>query len=193
MPRSIYILLFSILLFACQKEDKKGNSDDPRLTNKYCNDPRAVNYNWNFPGTPDNSLCFYPSSVFQGTYLFTDTVLNKDYVLADTAHPSYTYMITLIPIGNDYNKMLLQGLHICSDTNDAITLTATRFFKATVDSTAHPVLDSTLLPGQILSHCADTVSGYLTKSNGDDINLRVSLMVYNDTGIVYHVGTAKKQ
>jgi hypothetical protein len=195
MLRVIYIFLIGLIcLAACKKTEPKGDTNDPRLSGSgYCNDPRAVNYNWNFPGKVDNSTCFYPSSVFKGTYLFTDSTLNAAFRLDDTVKSIQKYWITITPVNNDYNKMMVQGLHICKDTNDVVYINAGRFFKASVDSTRNPAPDTTFQPGQILGSCADTVNGFFSKANSASDTLRINLTVYNDTGVIYHIGTAIKQ
>lgn len=193
MHRFLYILLLAVICWVgCTKTDSP-DKNDPRLTNNsYCNDPRAVNYNWDFPGKVDNSKCFYPATIFQGTYLFKDSVLDAGYRLADSTLAS-SYIITVTAINGDYNKMQVSGLHICeSNKNDILTINAGRFFKATVDST-RKTTDTTFLPGQVLVSCPDTVTGYLSKKYGIDDTMRISLMVYNDTGVIYHIGTAIKQ
>jgi len=68
----IIACLSSIL--GCTKWTDTQNASDPRLTQKYCNDPFAVNYNWGFPGIPDNSTCVFPSDVYVGTYVFHDSI-----------------------------------------------------------------------------------------------------------------------
>src|SRR5262245_8926779 len=68
---------FVLLLASCEKwEDTPGKSD-PRLERKYCNDPEAVNYNRDFPGTADNSVCYYPSDAFSGRYSFIDSIYDE--------------------------------------------------------------------------------------------------------------------
>src|SRR5438132_180001 len=69
----------SLLLAACKKYVDEPGKSDPRLSRKYCNDPEAVNFNRDFPGTADNSVCFFPSDAFKGTYTFTDSIyIGKD-------------------------------------------------------------------------------------------------------------------
>src|ERR1043165_5567011 len=74
---SLIILSLALVMgfaFSCKKWQDPAPKEDPRLTRHYCNDPSAVNYNWDFPGKPDNSVCFYPADLFAGTYMFYDTV-----------------------------------------------------------------------------------------------------------------------
>src|ERR1043165_6289024 len=93
---SLIILSLALVMgfaFSCKKWQDPAPKEDPRLTRPYCNDPEAVNYNWDFPGKPDNSVCFYPSDLFAGTYTFWDTVthVEKELLLsADSLSVSIT-------------------------------------------------------------------------------------------------------
>lgn len=184
--------IFSILLLlavgitvfvSCAKyKDPKGYTD-PRLTNPYCNDPNAVNYNVGFPGKPDNTLCFYPRDLFVGNWYFHDSVLasNGLFIFAD----SYTLKITAVP--NSYTKIFATGF--CGSVG--ISLTAAPTYIATVDTL---IGDSvTIAQGQRLCRLADTVSGTFTRSESDSTLITISLQVISDTGLTTHVGTARKQ
>lgn len=80
MKHLFYLLLATTaaaLLTHCRKplEQTRPEAD---LTRKYCNDPRAINYNDSFPGIPDNSRCTYPDEQFIGVWWMTDSVFRMD-------------------------------------------------------------------------------------------------------------------
>src|SRR4051812_10618768 len=98
MQRIPVILLLLALFMACKKDaDPSAPRPGALDTTFYCNDPDAVNYNWGFPGTPDNSKCYYPSDIYAGTYSFTDSVYNIDNSL-DSAGSLTTYLLRFIPL-----------------------------------------------------------------------------------------------
>ncbi len=174
-------LVFLLALAACSKGDNTGADISGQLTNTYCNDPEAVNYNWNFPGKPDNSICFYPKDVFAGQYSFSDSIYNGDLELKRVV--DITLNITAI----SNNKLRITGF--CSNA-DSLKLTADRFYKAYADSTI--LQDSTLLPGQVTCRQVDTIAGFFIKDKGDSTKLKINITVLSDTGLNYHLGTAYK-
>ena len=73
----VVISVFSILMFfSCKKYKDPSPITDPRIKNHYCNDPSAVNSNWDFPGIADNTVCIYPSDIFEGNFKLYDTTIN---------------------------------------------------------------------------------------------------------------------
>ena len=53
-PKAAIRCLTGIILLvaaSCSKYTDDPGETDPRLSRKYCNDPEAVNYNRDFPGT----------------------------------------------------------------------------------------------------------------------------------------------
>lgn len=169
------------LFFSCNKWSDPASVNDPRLTNPYCNDPDAVNYNWGFPGKPDNSVCFYPSDVFNGTYVFTDSVY-----IASSGLFIATQAETLYVTKQNKTNLTIAGL--CSSTN-VVNITAHSDFNATVDTL---VGDSTTISrGQLLCRPSDTISGTFSYSRIDSL-LHISFQVSSDTGVTIHTGKAKK-
>src|SRR5947208_3141374 len=82
--RPIVLMALGVLFLisaSCKKYTDQPGKSDPRLARKYCNDPSAVNYNRDFPGTEDNSICYYPTDVFKGQYTFTDSIYSGASVL----------------------------------------------------------------------------------------------------------------
>lgn len=176
------ILVFIGFLAACSKPDNTGADISDQLTNLYCNDPEAINYNWGFPGKPDNTVCFYPRDIFAGVYSFSDSIYNAELELQKVNNIT----ITVHAISN--NKLRITGF--CSNS-DSILLTADRFYKAAADSTI--TADSIILAGQIVCRPVDTLSGYFVKDRTDSTKLAINITVASDTGINYHLGTAYKK
>ncbi len=183
-----YISVFILLLFAgvgvwsCKKYTDPKAVSDPRLTNHYCNDPTAVNYNWNFPGIADNTVCFYPTDLFQGVYELHDSVFFKTdgfFISADT--------IELTINKHSTTKMGVSGF--CS-SGDSLIMTTAISYVATLDTTLGD--STTLTKGQALCSVADTVNGTIVRDRINDSIIYVYFTVYSDTGVVStHMGTAK--
>lgn len=193
MYRLFIFVFFVFVLSGCEKSTPtKGG--DPRIdSSKYCNDPLAINYNYGFPGRPDNTICIYPVDLFQGTYTFTDTIRDGDYFF-DTAATNniITREITILPRSQgDKNLFILRNF--CGNNNELL-ITADRFYKATLDSTASADTLQPKIGGQFLCRgVTDTISGYIIKSKTDTTLLYVNFLVASDTNINFHTGTAKKK
>jgi hypothetical protein len=174
----------AVLFYACKKyEDPArpdiGNGLDGRY---YCNDPIAINYNWNFPGHPDNTKCIYPVDSFLGTWAF------KDYVLLPNGDTDAVVdrMLTFVSTEDSIERHLaVTGW--CTG-NTPFYLTATKYGKAEVDTLPGGS------PGQFLCVTTDTLNGKFLKSayqSGD--SMKVDLSVSDVDGIKYHKGIAIKQ
>jgi hypothetical protein len=179
---TIFILiLLAAGVYSCKKYVDKPAVKDPRLSKPYCNDPNAVNYNWDFPGTPDNSVCFYPTDVFAGVYELHDSAFLAAtgwYVASDTV------MLTIRR--HSTTKMGVSGF--CSN-GDSLLMTAGLTFMATVDTL---IGDSITFQGQAFCSLADTINGTITKDRINDSFLYINLFVSSDTGVITnHIGTAK--
>jgi hypothetical protein len=138
----------------------------------YCNDPAAINYNHEFPGTADNTTCIFPTDVFVGAYSLIDSVFTPDYasfyVIEDTIN---IYALS---------KTKLAVVGYCGPY-DSIKLTAGRYYKATIDTT--------IGNGQALCSIKDTISGIFSVDATERV--RVNFTLGGDTaGIKYHRGTA---
>ncbi len=166
-------------LAGCKQIENTYNDTDPRLdSNRYCNDPEAVNYNWNFPGKPDNAVCVYPADLFKGNFLFKDSVTREDGTL-DSVASTRQYLLSIAAAGN--NRVTLTGF--CSQV---LILTAPRTgFRAT--------LDTTVVKGQLFCRPADTVNGSLQRDLADTMGLKIAFTVISDTGTRVHYGTATRQ
>ncbi|MCD6064583.1 MAG: hypothetical protein K0R82_2494 [Flavipsychrobacter sp.] len=181
----IFVLAATLAVVACKKyEDKIGVAD---LPNSYCNDPEAVNYNWNFPGKPDNSTCFYPDSVFAGTYILSDSVYySEDFIFSR----AQTDTLTISKRGTDSHSQLTVEWKTC---NIRMNFTADRFYKATADSLFGA--DTIIRAGQLFCRPTDTLSGFMMKDRNDPKRLKVNFTIRTDTGskVVFYNGTAIKQ
>ena len=166
---------------SCKKYKDAPATTDPRLTNPYCNDPAAVNYNWGFPGKPDNSVCFYPTDLFQGVYELHDSVFL-------TSNGYYVFADTLVLTINKHDNIHIGVIGFCS-SGDSITMSAGSNYLAVVDTV---ITDSLAKYGQQLCGIADTVYGTITKDRINDSILYINLFVASDTGVITnHLGTAK--
>jgi hypothetical protein len=181
--RFFVILAMAVMLYSCKKWKDEQPTPDSRLTRPYCNDPEAVNYNWDFPGKPDNTTCFFPTEVFSGAYSFTDSLYSGD-LEYDTF---YTYNISLV--ARSKSKFVVTGF--CQGGGKELTFTADRYYRAAADSLM--MADSTFLSGQIGCRAADTLSGLITKDPRENNRLRINFTVLSDTGTTFHIGTAIKQ
>jgi len=183
----IPLLLLVLTLASCEKWSDPQAVTDPRINErKYCNDPEAVNYNWNFPGLPDNTTCIYPSDLFKGNYTFTDSIYSMDQIF-DSTRILTTYSLQVIPV----SKTALRIVGFCGNT-DSLRLSAERSsYRANVDSTIQ-VTDTTFDYGQFFCRSLDTVSGIITKDRNDSTKIMFELKVVSDTGVNYHKGTAIK-
>lgn len=181
--RWILVALSGLLaVSSCKEKEKDYPATDPRLqTRRYCNDPSAVNYNWNFPGVPDNSTCFYGADLFKGDFLYRDSIYKPDGSL-DSAASGTDYPLSILRI--DSNKIGITGF--CGGGGETLTLSAPRIgFRA--------VFDSTGPKGQRFCRVQDTVSGYLTRDLADSVRLQLFLTLISDTGTTTHRGTAYRR
>jgi len=172
----IFLVLALLATASCEKYVDKPGDDDPRLARKYCNDPEAVNFNRGFPGTADNSVCYYPADAYKGRYLWIDSMYSNNSLLGQR---SLTLDFSVI----DKEQMAVQGL--CEASGTTVTFTANRQLRA--------VADTTIIKGQPFCRPKDTVSGYIQQSLSDSTRLRFYLSVVSDTGTVLHQGTAYRQ
>lgn len=178
-PERMIVLLVSVIaITSCKKySDTPGVRTDPRFNQLYCNVPEAVNYNWNFPGTPDvsDAVCFYPSDVFKGNYLYTDSIYNASSVfLRDEVK-------NLSIVASNHTQLTVNGF--CSSAS----------LPFTADRNLHADADSTGVNGQLLCRNLDTLSGYMFASREDSTHIQFSFRVGSDTGVFFHRGTAVKQ
>jgi hypothetical protein len=174
----ILIVITLVVLAGCKKyADQPGARTDPRFDRLYCNVPEAVNYNWNFPGTPDSTgtVCFYPSDVFRGSFLYTDSIYNglNVFVRQETKTLSIV-ALTRTDIGI---------LGFCPALS--LPFTANRNLRADADST--------MPTGQLLCRNKDTLSGYIYRVIDDTMHIQFALRVSSDTGVYFHRGSALKQ
>lgn len=182
-PVTCFLIAILCILISCQKYKDPSPRTDARLTNPYCNDPAAVNYNVGFPGKPDNTVCIYPSDVFKGSYIFRDSVFHT----SDNIFLFYDSVVINIDPAS-HSKISVTG--ICN-SGGVLTLTAGPTFLATVDTT---IGDTTVINwGQPLCRPVDTFTGTIFRDRIDTTLLHITLQVASDTGMTTHIGDARKQ
>jgi hypothetical protein len=166
---------------ACKKyKDPPAATPDPRLTNHYCNDPRAVNYNRGFPGIPDNTTCIYPVDSFIGTWAILDSVFRVDQSYDTFENKTLTFAAT--------EDTSLTHLAIGGWCSAKILLaTANKYQRADLDS-----MNATT-GGQLLCSVADTISGYFFLKAGSADTLLFQLQVNSGSGIHLHKGRGVRQ
>jgi hypothetical protein len=175
MKSSIWLLAALFVISACKKYKDPDPITDSRLTTKYCNDPAAINYNWDFPGVPDNSVCIYPAQIFKGNYMYHDSIVNGEGSVLKTD----SFPMTVVQL--DSTHLTLKGF--CLGTDHSAK--ANRFFKF--------VIDSLVGYGQTFCNNKDTISGGGSKSGiGDTNTIQFNYILQTDTGAVQHKGTANK-
>lgn len=174
----------ALVFLACSKYKDPARPDlGDSLGNKvYCNDPRAVNYNWNFPGKLDNTTCVYPIDPFSGNWKFqdyvtlpngdTDAVLTRNLVFTSTEDTVLTHIA-------------VTGW--CSG-NVPLYITANKYGKALVDTFPGSAL------GQYLCVTTDTLNGNFNKgAYKSPDSMKIDLTVTDASGAKSHKGIAVKQ
>lgn len=180
---SIGFSLLLLLLFcstpACNKyTDPKGPDLSDKLTNPYCNDPRAVNYNHGFPGKPNDSVCIYPIDSFIGSWTWHDSVYTTEFEFLRTEQ----YEISFTAL----EDTLFSHIKMSGWCAQEFYLTADKFQRAFVDT----LLEGGI--GQLGCTPTDTVSGFLNKNTGMAETLQFQLSVTTAEGTLLHLGTATK-
>lgn len=186
MPTKIKGLLLLLLMgtaatfYACSKykDPPPGVPNDELKNRRYCNDPRAINYNWGFPGTPDSTLCFFPIDSFQGAWKLYDTTLLPDGSISNTQVKNLVFTKS-----EDTLRTHLAVTGWCTG-GMPFYITADKYNKAFVDT----MLSGS--PGQYICNNTDTLSGELRQ--GKD-TLNIDFMITGATGTTYHKGTAVRQ
>ena len=177
---SLIMLMGMLSLLACNKwvDPPPKNAN---LTNPYCNDPNAVNYDWGFPGRPDDSVCFYPCDLFRGKFIYIDSIYLPNGYFARTQTDTLTiFALTL-------NKLGILGFCGAGDTMFISSYTP---FVATIDTTLLPLTGTA---GQQLCRTVDTVSGTFTRDQVDTSFIHINFTEVSDTGTTTHMGTAVQQ
>ena len=169
-------LLLLLALSACKKYQDEPGKSDPRLNRHYCNDPDAVNFNKDFPGIADNSVCIYPADVFAGNYSFVDSVYDGSQKL-QIERPLVLKFVAL-----NHTQFYMEGFCAGSSRQN---FTTNRSLLAAADTTVGS--------GQLLCRSKDTLSGGIFQKLGDSTRIQFSLIVVSDTGVSYHQGTAYRQ
>ncbi len=172
----IYFLLAFFLVAACKPYEDPAPITDPRLDNSsYCNDPAAINYNWGFPGVPDNSLCIFPADVFIGNYVWRDTILDENRTVLG-------YDSALVTI----TKIDTVRFNINGRCGYDLKLTADKFLGIVIDS-----IDGR---GQKFCQPNDTIIGTGLKTGfSDTTTFTLNYVIISDTGSSIHESIFIKQ
>lgn len=175
MRLGFFILFMVTFACSCKKYKDTPPITDPRINNPYCNDPAAVNYNWGFPGIPDNSVCIYPADIFTGNYIFRDSVYNTNNTIA------YRDTFALQISKADSTKIFITGF--CGVLQ--IQAKANRYYSFNIDSLVSK--------GQVFCNTTDTISGKGEINFLGDSLLKFNYQILTDSGFIYHTGSALKQ
>ncbi|WP_124635018.1 hypothetical protein [Taibaiella sp. KBW10] len=177
--------VIGMIFIACKKY-VDPTKPDITLTNHYCNDPIAANYNHGFPGIPDNSVCRYPTDFFKGNWQFVDSIFYPDmrFYRTQTLSLSFTPMDQAL----DTFRTRLTVLGLCPN-NTILKVTANKYALALTD---------TLLPnvngGQLFCSVSDTVSGFFKRTNDTlRTSMNINLTELSAADTFYHRGLAIKQ
>ncbi len=171
------IILISLIgLGACKPYEDPSPFTDLRITKPYCNDPSAINYNWDFPGKPDNSVCIYPAEIFAGNYFYRDSIVNQDGTIGEL--DSFPITITQL------DSVKLEILGFCG--TKVHTAKANRYYTF--------VIDSITGAGQNFCSTTDTIAGKGNKSSLDDsLYIKFNFTTLQNSILKTHTGTATKQ
>lgn len=177
------LLLLAVVALSCKKWVDPAPVEDPRINRPYCNDPDAVNYNWNFPGKPDNTTCYYPSDLLAGDYTLYDTIYDAQ---TDLYLAALTKDMSMIKVS--HNKVSVSGF--CAQ-GGSVTITAWSPYFASVDTTVGDTLTDS--QGQLFCRVRDTVTGLFARDKVDSALVYIELLVKSDTGRSIHRAFAKKK
>lgn len=182
----ILLLVPAIVFYACKKyKDPPTTGVDPGVKDRgyYCNDPRAINYNWNFPAVPDSSICIYAVDSFKGSWTFYDTITQPSGDTVGTSIKQLTFTST-----EDTALTHLSVTGWCSGVTP-FYMTANNYGRADVDTFPGGAF------GQFLCGQTDTLNGYAIKNSDSFVSnrMRITFTINGQGGITYHNGTAIKQ
>lgn len=165
---------------SCLKaDDPPPAKPNPNLTNHYCNNPNAINYNWGFPGIPDSTVCVFPDDLFKGQWVLTDSIFHAD----STFNYAETQTLNFLPT-EDSSRSHLKITGFCGNTS---------FLLATADKYGNAVIDSmnSTTAGQFLCSPNDTAIGEFQIIQPGRDSMQIQLTVTGLSG-GYHKGIAKK-
>jgi hypothetical protein len=169
MRHIVFIFILFIGFVSCKKAVDTPGAQYAGQEQPYCNDPEAINYNYQFPGTANNMTCTFPTDPFTGQFTLSDTVYTADFA------SYYVLFHTVNVYAISKTKMAVVGF--CG-ISDSIKLTAGRYYKASIDTT--------ILNGQALCNPKDTISGFF---EADSIGIKIKFTMNSEIeGIKYHTG-----
>jgi hypothetical protein len=175
-PAGFLLLLMPFFTQNCAKYKDPAPIKIDTFTSHYCNNNKAVNYNWGFPGIADNSICVFPSDIFKGTYTFYDSLQDANGIFL----PTNNYDLNITKITD--STLFIEGL--CANGLQ-LKAHATKNFRFT--------LDSTVAQGQLFCANIDTINGFAILQNYGDTSFVFSYNLYTPTGQQLHKGTVVKK
>lgn len=172
-------------LIACKKYEDPAKPDII-LTNHYCNDPIAANYNHGFPGIPDNSVCVYATDFFEGAWIWVDSIYDADMNFQQRQTRNLSF--SPLSLNEDSLRTRLTVAGFC-DNNTILKIRANKYASALTDT-----LVAGTNGGQIFCNTTDTVSGYFKRTN-DTLTQSMNIILTENkpSGVFYHKGLAVKQ
>jgi hypothetical protein len=182
--RFVMAAIFAVPLltwYACKKY-KDPEMPDISLDGKYCNNPLAFNFNWGFPGTPDSTVCLFPTDKFTGIWQLEDSIYAPDETLLEVVSRTITFTAT-----EDTLKQHMRISGWC--TPSSIAVRANKFGLALTDT-----LIEFSAGAQIV--CNDTLSGSFYAYPDTVLMpevMKVNLTRNTSEGMRIHRGTAIKQ
>jgi hypothetical protein len=170
---AIGFIITIILLIApsCKRYKDPTPITTDKLTQHFCNNPKAVNYNWGFPGIADSTLCFFPADLFIGNYTYYDSLL-------DDANGIYLPFDTMDVTIAKINDSSIQLIGLCLAT--PFSAKATKNYRFTIDSTT--------AFGQVFCSNADTMNGTGIKVQFNDTNFVYNYQLVNNGKTTMHKG-----
>lgn len=175
----------ALWLMACEKYTDPVKPD-VELTNHYCNDPIAANFNRGFPGIPDSSVCEYATEYFEGTWEWVDSIFDKDMSFQQRQVRNLVFTPKDLAEDTFRNHLTVSGF---CDNSTLLKVTANKYAMAFTDTLIQGVYG-----GQISCNSTDTVSGYFKRTT-DTLILSMDILLTENkpAGVFYHKGNAVKQ
>lgn len=172
--------LSAMILYACSKYKDPPNANPVETGRHYCNDSRAINYNWGFPGTPDNDTCVYPVDSMLGNWKFTDSIFLPNGNLQEVTTRNLNFTSTEDTV---FRHMAVSGW--CSGA--PIHITVDKYSFAYTDTLIEGAY------GQLLCAVTDTVTGNFKKREAQRDTMDIDLTLSAPEGVTRHKGIALRQ
>jgi hypothetical protein len=172
-PAFILLLFcfFAVFFSSCKPYKDPAPIITNVLTTHYCNNPKAVNYNWGFPGVADDAICFFPADLFVGQYTYYDSILD---VGSSLYLPFDTVDITIAKLTDSTIHILGQCVTV------PLSAKASKNYRFALDSTTYL--------GQVFCGGGDTINGAGTKIQFNDTNFVYQYQLIKNGNLLNHKG-----